>query len=413
MTGKTILILGGGMGGIVAANELRKLLPQEHRIVLVEKDRHHAFAPSFPWLMSGVRKPQQVVRDMSRMVSRGVEVVVERAEAIDPENRKVTTSTRILAYDYLIVAVGAELAPEMIPGLAEAAQTYFTLDGAIRLHDTLQHFGGGTVAVLVCSIPYKCPAAPHEGAMLIANLLNRRGLTKNVNIHLFTPEPQPMPVAGPALGTAVKEMLEARKIGFHPLHKLLSVNASAKELLFEGKSPFKFDLLVAIPPHRGHRIVREAGLTNEAGWVPADRKTLATQHEKVYAIGDATAVVIPGRWKPDVPMLLPKAGVFAHSQAQVVARSIATEISGSGRRPDFLGEGYCALECGEGRAAFAFGDFFAEPNPAIHLRQPGRKWRLGKVLFEQYWLAQGVKREALRRGVNLGARAFGVPALLG
>lgn len=413
MTGKTILILGGGMGGIAAANELRKLLPSEHRIVLVEKAGQHAFAPSFLWLMSGDRKPQQIVRDLRQMVHRGVEVIIEQADAIDLEKRNVSTASRAVAYDYLVVSIGAELAPEMIPGLAESSHTYFTFDGAIKLHDALQHFGGGTIAVVVGSLPYKCPGAPHEGAMLMADLFRRRGLEEKVNLHLFTPEPQPMPVAGPALGTAVKEMLETRKVVFHPLHKLLSVNASTQELLFEGKAPSKFDLLVAVPPHRGHRIVRDAGLTNEAGWIPVDAKTLATRHERVYAIGDSTAIPIPGRWKPEVPMLLPKAGVFAHSQAQVIARNIAAEVKGSGRRVEFLGEGYCALECGEGRAGFAFGDFYAEPNPRIQLRQPGRTWHLGKVLFEQYWLADGMKREALRMEVNLGARALGVPALLG
>jgi sulfide:quinone oxidoreductase len=207
-------------------------------------------------------------------------------------------------------------------------------------------------------------------------------------------------------------MLLDRSIEFHPLHKLLSVDSSTQQLLFEGKPSFTYDLLVAIPPHRGRRLVRDAGLANEAGWIPVDRKTLASPHENVYAIGDATAVQIPGRWKPDVPMLLPKAGVFAHSQAHVVARNIAAEIRGSTKREDFLGDGYCALECGEGRAGFAFGLFYGEPSPAIKLRHPGRRWHVGKVLFERYWLAGGMGREALRIGVNMGAWLSGVPALL-
>jgi sulfide:quinone oxidoreductase len=412
MAGKTILILGGGIGGIVAANELRKLLSPEHRIVMIEKEAQHAFAPSFLWVMSGERKPRQIVRDIRQMVPHGVEVMVEQIEAIDLPNRILTTSSHTLPHDYLIVSLGAELAPEMIPGLTETAHTFYTFNGAIKLHDALRDFGGGAVAVVVGSVPYKCPGAPHEGAMLIADMLRRRGLEGKASVHLFTPEPQPMPVAGPSLGAAVREMLEATKIAFHPLHKLLSVDASHRELHFEGQSPFTYDLLVAIPPHRGHHIVRNAGLANEAGWIPVDRKTLATRHERVYAIGDATAVQIPGRWKPDVPMLLPKAGVFAHAQAQAVAHNIAAEIGGSAGRVDFLGEGYCVLECGEGRAGFAFGDFFAEPNPKIELRQPGRRWHLGKILFEQYWLAGGVRREALRIVGNLGARASGVPALL-
>ena len=144
-----------------------------------------------------------------------------------------------------------------------------------------------------------------------------------------------MPVAGPALGDAVKQMLDKQGVAFHPLHKLTAVNGAARELSFEGKDTVKYDLLVAIPPHRGPRLAREAGLTNEAGWVPVDRNILATKHENVFALGDVTAISIPGRWKPDVPLMLPKAGVFAHAQAEIVARRIAAGITGAGAQEKF------------------------------------------------------------------------------
>jgi NADH dehydrogenase FAD-containing subunit len=120
------------------------------------------------------------------------------------------------------------------------------------------------------------------------------------------------------------------------------VNAETRELLFEGKAPINYDLLVAIPPHRSPAVVREAGLANEAGWVPVDRETLATPHEHVFAIGDVTAVGIPGRWKPDVPLPLPKAGVFAHAQALVVAHRIASEITCAAATDRFCGDGFCS-----------------------------------------------------------------------
>ena len=222
-----------------------------------------------------------------------------------------------------------------------------------------------------------------------------------------------MPVAGPALGDAVKQMLIGQGIDFHPLHKLTRVDGTARELYFEGKDAIKYDLLVAIPPHRGPRIVREAGLTNEAGWVPVDRNTLATKHENVYALGDVTAISIPGRWKADVPMMLPKAGVFAHAQAEVVAQRIAVEITGVGGGEDFPGIGYCMLEAGESLAGFAFGNFYAEPSPEIHLRQMGKTWHWGKVLFEQWWLTPfGPKRSALQRAIALSGKVLGIPVIL-
>ncbi len=411
MNGKTIVILGGGVGGLVAANTLRQLLSREHRIVLVEKNAQHAFAPSFLWLMTGERQPEQITRDVRQLARPGVEVALAEAQSIDLPNRRVVTTTQTLAYDYLIIALGAELAPEAIPGLPEAGHTFYTFDGAAKLRDTLREFSGGTVAVVVSALPYKCPGAPHEGAMLIASTLRQRGL-RNVDVHLYTPESQPMPVAGPALGDAVKQMLEGQGIAFHPLHKLTRVDGAARELSFEGKATVKYDLLVAIPPHRGPRIVREAGLTNEAGWVPVDRNTLATRHENVFALGDVTAVSIPGRWKPDVPLMLPKAGVFAHAQAEVVARRIAAEIAGADAGETFPGIGYCMLEAGESLAGFAFGNFYAEPSPQIQLRRMGKTWHWGKVLFEQWWLALfGPRRAALQWAITLGGKALGIPVV--
>jgi sulfide:quinone oxidoreductase len=413
MPGKTIVTLGGGIGGVVAVNELRRLLPGENRIILVERDPYHVFAPSFLWLMTGERRPEQIRRDIKSMLLPGIELELTEAQAVDMGNHHVQTSTRKLPYDYLVVALGAELAPETIPGLLESAQTFYTFDGALKLHDALKSFPGGRVAVVVSALPYKCPGAPHEGAMLITDFFRKRGQSQKVEVHLFTPEPQPMPVAGPALGEAVRQMLDNNGVAFHALHKLTKVDTDARELYFEGKDAFQYDLLVAIPPHRGARVAREAGLTNEAGWIPVNRLTLQTQYEGVYALGDATAISIPGRWKPDVPLMLPKAGVFAHAQAKVVAQRITAEIAGRGKPSEFPGVGYCMLEAGESMAGFAFGDFFAEPSPQIDLRQIGKTWHLGKVLFEQWWLApHGLRREALQLALTLGGKVLGIPIIM-
>src|SRR5450759_3574472 len=100
MAGKTILILGGGVGGLIAANELQRLLPAsgEHRIVLVERNMRHAFAPSFLWVMTGDRQPAQITRDVHQLVRPGVEVVAAEVQSIDVINRRVQTGAQTLNY---------------------------------------------------------------------------------------------------------------------------------------------------------------------------------------------------------------------------------------------------------------------------------------------------------------------------
>jgi sulfide:quinone oxidoreductase len=413
MTAKTIVILGGGVGGLVVANELRRLVHSEHRIVLIEKNRQHAFAPSFLWLMTGDRRREEISRDVQELVRKGVELLHGEARGIDLATHRVETSAGSVTYDFLVVALGAELVPGSVPGLAESAQTFYTFDGASNLCIALRNFSGGKIAIVVAGLPFKCPAAPYEGAMLIADLFRRRGLRDKVDLHLFTPELLPMPVAGPELGNAVRKMAEDRGITFHPLQKLTEVNPATRTISFEGKASFAYDLLIAVPPHRSPVVVREAGLTNQGGWVPVDSATLATKDESVYAIGDITAIPLPGRWKPDMPLMLPKAGVFAQAQALVVARRIADRIAGQAGRHKFSGEGYCMLEAGEHLAGFASGQFLAEPSPQIKLRQIGRSWHLGKVLFEKWWLAApGAKKGTLRLLIDLGAKTLRVPAVL-
>jgi sulfide:quinone oxidoreductase len=208
-------------------------------------------------------------------------------------------------------------------------------------------------------------------------------------------------------------MLATKGIAFHPLHKLAAVRPQSREVVFEGKESFQYDMLIAVPPHRSPMAVRQSGLVNEAGWVPVDRATLETRNPNVYAIGDIAAISLPGRWKPDVPLMLPKAGVFAHAQAQVVARRIAQEIAGRHAQDTFCANGYCMLEAGEELAGFAFGNFFAEPSPRVQLHKVGKTWHLGKVLFEKWWLAPfGIRRNVLGLTIKVGGRMYGIPVTL-
>src|SRR4030042_2957207 len=117
MASQRVVILGGGIGGQVTANTLRRLLPKEHRVVVVERDTNHAFPPSFLWLMTGDRRPEQIVRPVLSLLRRGVELVTSPVQRIDVRRAQVGTVAGELAYDHLVVALGAELVPAAVPGL--------------------------------------------------------------------------------------------------------------------------------------------------------------------------------------------------------------------------------------------------------------------------------------------------------
>ena len=380
MTGKTILILGGGVGGLVAAHRLRERLGREHRIVLVDKNPQHVFAPSLLWLMVGWRRAPQITGDLRRLSRQGIEFIPAEVQAIDPTARKVTTSAGEFTADYLIVALGAELAPQAMPGLAESAHWYYDLAGAERLRDGLAKFDGGRLVLAVAGMPYKCPGAPWEGALLLDYYFRQRGIRDRVEMSTFTPEPLPMPVAGPVVGKALKEMIEARGIAFNPQAKLTAVDGGRRELTFEDGNKVEYDFLVTIPPHRCPQVVKAAGLVGEMGWVSINPRTMATAFERVYALGDVTMIRL-ANGKP-----LPKAGVFAHGQAEAVARTIVADLSHAGQPAEFTGEGYCIVETGDGRAAVGAGNFYAEPDPAVVLKSPSWFSHLVKVVFEKYWL---------------------------
>ena len=375
-----VLILGGGVGGLVASNVLSKKLGKRHEVVLVEKKTKYEFTPSYLWLMMGWREPHQITRNLSLLTKKGITYVNGEVLKIDPSNRLVKTSTKDLTYDYLIVALGAELVPEAIPGFSENAHHNYTLEAAMRLREDLRTFSGGTIAIGVSSIPFKCPAAPYEAALLLDYYFRKKRIRDKIDFQFFTPEPLPMPVAGPVIGNKIKKMLEARGIDFHPNLKLVSADSRRREISFEKGENIKFDLLVAVPPHKSPNAAQEADLTNGVGWIAVDKKTLRTRYDDLYAIGDVTAI------KLFDGMMLPKAGVFAHAQAEVVAHNIAVDIEGGGKRREFDGKGYCFIETGSGKAGLASGEFYAQPR-VVNIKRPevNRIWHWGKVLFEKYW----------------------------
>ncbi|MBI4235795.1 MAG: NAD(P)/FAD-dependent oxidoreductase [Chloroflexi bacterium] len=380
--GVTILILGGGIGGIAAARALRGQLSSEHRIVLVERADSFTYSATSFWILTGRRQPADLTRPYDRLARHAVTVHKAEVKGLDLERRTVQTTVGDLSYDYLIVALGAELHMEAIPGLPDAGFNLYQAADLVRLRDALASFPGGRLVLTISRLPFKCPAAPYEAALTLDALLRERGLRHRTRIELYTPEAMPIAIAGPRAAAHLTDYLRARGIVLYTNHLLRAAHGEKRQLTFQDSITAEYDLLVAVPPHSAPAVLRQSALGGEGGWVPADCRTLATRVEDVYALGDAASVTLPSG-RP-----LPKAGVFARGAAEVVAHNIAVLVRGRGHQKPYVALGGCHLETGDGHAFSIVGDFSAAPQPMVELQGPSRAHHWGKVHFERMTLNQ-------------------------
>ncbi len=375
MERSTVLVLGAGTGGIITAKALSKMAGKKARIILIEKEAENVFAPSLLWLMVGKRKPEQVFRNTKEIADANIEIVIGKIESINPTDISVMVKGQSYKGDFMVISLGVEQAAEH--NLDKIGYNFYTLRGAADFYENLKKFKGGQIDIVVPSLPFKCPAAPYEAAMLIEAYIRNKGIRNTTEISLYTPEAGPMGVAGKEISDAVKQLLEAKGIKYFPEHLL--IDASERRLTFNNAKSVQFDLLAYTPKHQCPSILNNNPLVGESGWIDVQRNTLETGFKNVYAIGDVATIPLEFG-KP-----LPKAGVFAHFQAETVAFNITQKITGTILKNTFNGEGQCFLETGNGMAGYAGGNFYGSPLPMIKMRKPGYFWHWAKVWVEKYW----------------------------
>jgi sulfide:quinone oxidoreductase len=366
-----ILILGGGFGGIAAATTLRERIDPGDEVVLVDRRESFAMGLRKNWGIAGVEPHAAGERPIAALAERGIRVVRGTVTALDPDARAAEIDGSRIDADALVVALGAERDPDRVPGLREHALDAYSAEANARNAEAVAAFRGGRVVVGIFGAPYPCPPAPYELALMLAEAFDERGLS--YGMLAFTPLPRSMPLLGEAGCAAFDARLSHAGITLRTEAQATAVRPG-EVVLAEDRVPF--DLLLAVPPHRAPRVVSEAGLTGPGGWVVVDAGTLETRFPGVYAVGDVTAIPLANG------SALPKAGVFAQAEGEVVGVRIADRLAGREPRATFEGTGMCFMEAGRGKAAMVRGEFLADP-PRIELTEPSAEGYEAKRAFER------------------------------
>lgn len=318
---KRIVILGGGCGGVVAATNLGRKLGADHDVILVDRRPNHIFMPAFLFVMLGTRQPHDISRSLSHLQKRNVKVIQSEVIGIDPIRQEVALQNEKINYDFLIVSLGLQTRPDLVPGFAQSSLHPWEMDTALRLRDALASFRGGRVVVGVPLGPYRCPPAPYEAQWMIDGLFRRRGIRDRVEIEYFTRDPEP---TGEAHDPVVWMDAESKRLGIKQTYDFVvrSINPEKKEVngLYNYKVPY--DLLVMVPPHRPAQVLVDSGLADTEAGIRVDYNTLKTKWNNVYALGDCA----------DMPAS--KAGGVAHQEADILAHNLAAEITGKGKPLD-------------------------------------------------------------------------------
>lgn len=368
-----VVIAGAGFGGIATAVALRRAMPPaELEIVLVDRRSDFVMGLRKTWAMLGIAPLGAGRRPLSHIAD--VKLVQGSIERIDPTRQAVVVDGQAITGDALVLALGARQHMDALPGLAEHGINAWDRDRAEDARAALDTLAGGQRLVVgIFGLPYSCPPAPFELA-----LLARERLGAAVDITVVSPAPIALPVVGPIESAKVEAMLNQAGIRFLARHQSTAVRAGRIE--FTDAPPEDFDVLLAVPVHRCPEVLAEAGLAQPGGWIKPDPRTLETDQPDVYAIGDCTVTMLANG------LALPKAGIFAELQGEVVAARIAARIRGQEPTATFGGEGFCYVETGSGKAAKASGVFLADP-VAVSISEPTTAALEDKREFERSRLA--------------------------
>ncbi|OYR40021.1 pyridine nucleotide-disulfide oxidoreductase [Halorubrum sp. Ib24] len=370
-----IVIVGGGTGGSVLANDLADRLEPELdagdvEVILVNDGPEQVYKPVWLYVPFGQREPADGRRRLDELVDDAVDLRIDRVSDVDTDAKRLRFDDGpSMEYDYLVLATGSTLEPERIPGLAEGGHDYYSESGATELRDELLSFTEGEIVLSVVGTPHMCPAAPLEFVFMIDDWFRKRGLREDVEVTYTYPIQR---VHGnPHIAEWARPIMDERGIDVETFFNAESVDPDAGTITSMEGTELGYDLLVSIPPHAGVDLIEEAGLGDD-GWVDVNKHTLeAEAADDVYALGDTAATGVPN------------AGSVAHYQAGVVGERLASDDRGRPATATYDGKTLCFIETGMDAASFVEFDYENPPSPA----PPSQKLHWSKLAYnESYWL---------------------------
>ncbi|MBO1030029.1 NAD(P)/FAD-dependent oxidoreductase [Tessaracoccus sp. SD287] len=386
---KRLLILGAGTAGTMLANHLRRDLSDAWSITVVDRDDEHHYQPGYLFVPFGRYEPERVSRPRHRYLPAGVDFVQSGIGKVRAEDNEVDLDNgQTLGYDWLLVATGTRPRPDLTPGMGDGSLwhrkvfDFYTLDGATRLRDALEAFGGGKLVVHITDLPIKCPVAPLEFAFLVEDYFRKRRIRHKVDITYVTPLDGAFtkPVASHELGTLLAERSIRQTTDF-AVERI--DNDRQVMVAYDGREQ-PFDLLVTVPLNTGQQYVRDSGLGDENDFIPVDKHTLRSpDHPNMFVLGDAS----------NIPTS--KAGAVAHFSVESFVPNFLAVIEGRPMPNQFDGHANCFVESGRGKAMLLDFNYDTQPLTGtyplpvvgpLRLLGASRMNHLGKLAFEQiYW----------------------------
>ena len=403
-----IVILGAGLGGAIAAFEIKDAVRDRARITVVNKGSSFHFVPSNPWVAVGWRDRQGIeVALPPVMKKRGIAFVDSGAQRVRPTDNQIDLiGGETLSYDYLVIATGPDLAFDEIEGLGPHSgftQSVCHVDHAEAASKAFEALAARPGPVVVGAVQgASCFGPAYEFALILDTELKRRKIRDRTPITFVTAEPYIGHLGLDGVGDTkglLEHELRQRNIRWITNAKVASVEDGTmhvEEMAEDGAVKARHDLpfvySMMLPAFRGVEAVRGIeGLTNPRGFVLADSRQRNPTFTNVYALG--VCVAIPPLGPTPVPVGVPKTGFMIESMVTAIAHNLAAEIAGKEPTHEATWNAICLADFGDGGVAF-----FAQPQLPprnINWASSGKWVHLATIGFEKYFLAK------VRRGESV------------